>query len=76
MYRTRRLILSHVHTLSILPLVFVVVVYLLRVKFTFDSGKSVTCDNVTSKSGVLLISKWTISECPLAPDLRVSTKPE
>ena len=39
-------------------------------------GKSVTCDNVTSKSGVLLNSKLTISECVLAPDLKVSTKPD
>ena len=39
-------------------------------------GKSVTCDNVTSKSGVLLKWKLTISEGVLVPNPKVSTKPD
>ena len=37
-------------------------------------GKSVTCDNVTSKSGVRLKSKLIISESVLVPNHKVLTK--
>ena len=39
-------------------------------------GKSVTCDNVTSKSGGRLKWKLTVSEGVLVPDHKVSTKPD